>query len=210
MLIGIFGGTFDPIHEGHLHVARYLLKHLPLDSVRIIPCFSPVHRNQPVASADDRLSMIEQATEMDTHIIVDTREIDRAGPSYMIDTLTDLQQEFPNDTLCLILGDDAFEKFDHWHRWREIITLCHVIVVHRPSTDPHYRPDLQAFIQEHQRFEKSSLSQSGTGVIYYCNLPPMPISATEIREQLRRHENNIKGLPPAVDDYIIKHNLYDK
>lgn len=209
MLIGILGGTFDPIHAGHLHVAHYCLKALSLDSVRLIPCFIPVHRAEPTASAKDRLAMIQATIKADNHLIVDTREIDRGGPSYMFDTLTDLQRDFPHDTLCLILGDDAFEKFDQWYRWRDILHLCHLIVVHRAANVAHYSAELQQFITQHQSFEQTDLQKSSSGIIFYGDLPPAAISATTIRQQLAQHKSDIAGIPPEVQKYIIEHKLYD-
>ncbi|MDQ2994823.1 MAG: nicotinate-nucleotide adenylyltransferase [Pseudomonadota bacterium] len=208
MLIGILGGTFDPIHAGHIHVATYLLKHRSFDEVRIIPCFSPVHREQPVASAHDRLAMITLALEQRPNIIIDTREIDREGPSFMIDTLKSLRNDFPNESLGLILGDDAFAHFDHWKDWQDIVHYCHLIIVHRPNSDAQFPDTLKLFIDAHHTTQENALHERKQGNIYFCELPPLPISATEIRQKLAHKEQNIAGLLPQVRDYIRKKGLY--
>jgi nicotinate-nucleotide adenylyltransferase len=131
--IGILGGTFDPIHFGHLRTALELCDALNLAQVRLIPCYQPVHRKLPAASPQQRLAMVKEAIAGEPALQVDTCEIDRQGPSYTIDTLQILSKNFPNTPLCMIMGIDALLSFSSWHRWEEILTLSHLIVAHRPQ-----------------------------------------------------------------------------
>ena len=118
--IGILGGTFDPIHFGHLRTALELHQALDLKEVRLIPCYQPVHRKSPIATPEQRLAMVKRAIEFEPALQVDDCEIRRKGPSYTIDTLTFLHEQFPNTPLCLIMGIDAITKFPSWHRWEDL------------------------------------------------------------------------------------------
>ena len=131
--IGIFGGTFDPIHYGHLRTAFELLQALRLTEVRFMPAGNPPHRESPVANAEVRLQMVMAATEGQHGFLVDDREIRREGPSYSVDTLATLRAEHPDRSLCLIVGMDAFLGLPKWYQWREILQLSHVVVAHRPG-----------------------------------------------------------------------------
>ncbi len=131
--IGLFGGTFDPIHYGHLRTAFELLQALKLSQVRFLPTGSPPHREVPMAEPVLRLQMVRAAVAAQSGFVVDDREIRRQGLSYSIDTLTELRADFPQHSLCLLLGMDAFLGLPTWHRWREIFELCHVVVAHRPG-----------------------------------------------------------------------------
>src|ERR1700756_767987 len=131
--IGFFGGTFDPIHCGHLRTAFELWRELGLAEVRFLPTGSPPHRAQLYASAELRLKMVEAAGADQPGVVVDDREGRRSGGSYSVDTLTELRCEYPHRSLCLLLGMDAFLGLPNWHRWRELLTLAHIIVAHRPG-----------------------------------------------------------------------------
>ncbi len=126
-MIGIFGGTFDPIHLGHLRTALEVKQALQLEHVRFIPCFSPPHRAAPQADAQQRLALLRAALEQQDDFVIDTREIQRGGPSYMIDTLQSLHAEYPQQTLCLIIGMDAFYYFDTWQAYMQILDVAHVV-----------------------------------------------------------------------------------
>jgi nicotinate-nucleotide adenylyltransferase len=207
-LIGILGGTFDPVHCGHLHVANSLLTLLPLDEVRLLPCYQPVHRASPIASPEDRLAMLKLACAEMPNIVVDDHEIKRQGQSYMIDTLADIQRENPTDHLCLILGEDAFQSFDHWRQWRNIIDYCHLIIVNRPQGSPHYSADLLGFISQHEVKEFAILQTTPAQKIFFCAIPPADISATQLRQQLLQRHFDIKLISQPVSEYIRQHRLY--
>ena len=119
-MIGIYGGTFDPVHYGHLRPAIDVYSQLGLSEVRFIPTGEPAHREQPIASQDQRYQMLLLAIENIAGLSVDDREIKRAGPSYMVDTINSLQADFPDESFCLIVGMDAFIKFESWREWQRI------------------------------------------------------------------------------------------
>ena len=131
--IGIFGGTFDPIHCGHLRTAFELWQELGLSQVRFMPTGSPPHRSQLYATPELRLRMVQAAIADQRGFVVDDREVRRSGVSYSVDTLTDMRREFPQTPLCVLLGMDAFLGLPNWHRWREILKLAHIVVAHRPG-----------------------------------------------------------------------------
>lgn len=134
--IGVFGGSFDPIHIGHLRTAWELLQNLSLDEVRFLPCRVPPHRDMPVAPAELRLQMVRAATRGQPGFVVDTRELKREGPSYSVDTLASLRGDYPERPLALLVGMDALLGFPDWHRWQEIFDFAHVVVAHRPGWKP--------------------------------------------------------------------------
>jgi len=152
--IGILGGTFDPIHFGHLRMAQELAESLGLDEVRFIPAARPPHRAQPHGAAEARAEMVRLAISGNPRFVLDTREFERDGPSYMVDTLSCLRAEVGDDTpLCLLLGADAFLGLPTWHRWRELFQLAHVVVAHRPgvvldTASPGMSPELRAEWQQ--------------------------------------------------------------
>ncbi|MCK5724204.1 MAG: nicotinate-nucleotide adenylyltransferase, partial [Gammaproteobacteria bacterium] len=132
-MIGILGGTFDPIHYGHLRTALDVQQCLSLDEVRFIPCGEPPHRDKPVAESLQRLAMVRAAIAGQKGFSVDDREIRREGPSYMVDTLTSLKHDFKTESLCLILGMDAFNGLEQWHQWQQIFELANIAVMKRPA-----------------------------------------------------------------------------
>jgi nicotinate-nucleotide adenylyltransferase len=208
-LIGILGGTFDPIHNGHLHVATSVLKELPLDQIRLLPCYQPAFQKIPSASPEHRLIMTKLACDSLPKISVDEHEIHRQGSSFMIDTLRTLKKEQPDDYFCLIIGQDALASFDQWHEWEQILNYCHLIVVNRPINTTEINSGLQSFIIQHKTDDFSALLNSHSGKIFFCEIPALDISATRIRTQLKQHQNVENTIPHAVIDYILKHHLYE-
>jgi len=198
MKIGILGGTFDPIHEGHLAIAEHVLKTFHLDRIDFIPCFQPPHRDQPAASPDHRYVMVQLAIENSTYFRVDDIEILRGNISYTIDTVTALQQQFPDNQYYIILGADAFAQFDTWHDWEKIMVLCDIIVVNRNKKTIEIPEKIAAF-------QKNKLTQKQ---IYFCTITPIPFSATQIRADIQAKKEKIPGLTTAVQDYIVKQQVY--
>jgi len=210
-LIGILGGTFDPIHHGHLRMAEDLADLIKLDAVRFIPSANPPHKQSPTTSAEDRCEMVKLAIATNPRFIFDDRELKREGASYTIDTLLSLREELGKETaLCLIMGSDAFAEFDSWHRWQEILGLCHLALVERPNVELEevLRPTLQDLLRQHYTHEPERLSASPAGHISIQRITALDISATTIRKYLATQRSPRYLLPNAVFDYIDRHHLY--
>jgi nicotinate-nucleotide adenylyltransferase len=204
-MIGIFGGTFDPIHYGHLRSALELKELFGLDHVRLIPCAQPVHRNQPMANAAQRLNMLQLATQNQTDLIVDTQELERAGGSYTFDTLTALRRDYPNVPLLLFVGSDAFNELTTWFRWQELFDLAHIVVITRPNAALN---PLNEFFKTRLTTNKQQLKQLA-GHLFICSTNhPYAISATAIRGMIAAQQNPRFLLPDVVIDYISQHQLY--
>jgi nicotinate-nucleotide adenylyltransferase len=203
--LGLFGGTFDPIHYGHLRPAQEVLQALSLDEIRFIPAALPPHRPAPVASADQRLRMLQLAVAEFPRFSVDDREIRRGGPSYTVPTLESLRAEMGDRSLCLILGLDAFLGLETWHRWREIPELAHLVVLTRPGWA---LDGLSEWAAGRQCADGKSLALSPAGRLFFLAASPQNISATGIRAALARGQTVQGLLPQAVQGFICQNNLY--
>ncbi|RMD80271.1 MAG: nicotinate-nucleotide adenylyltransferase [Gammaproteobacteria bacterium] len=208
-LIGILGGTFDPIHFGHLRPALDLLQRLPLREVRFLPCRLPPHREPPVAGPDHRLAMLELALAGEPGLRVDTRELEREGPSYMVDTLLDLRRELGGaQPLALILGMDAFRGLPTWHRWQEILGLCHLVVTRRPGWEGPLEGEAARLARTRAVEDPAALERRPAGSILFQAVTRLDISASRIRSLLAGGHSPRYLLPAAVLDYIQRHGLY--
>lgn len=206
--IGILGGTFDPIHMGHLRLALEMHDTLNLRKVHIIPCFRPVHRKMPSASPEDRLAMIECAVKNEPALFADAREIRRKNPSYMIDTVLEMREEMPDHPLCLLVGLDAFLGFASWHRWKDILQETHIVVAHRPQ---YQLPDtgiIADLIKERLERDHTYIHQHKAGKILLMPITQLEISASDIRKQIAMGSNPRYLLPDNVYEYIKQHGTY--
>ena len=202
-LIGILGGTFDPIHYGHLRPAYEVMQAAMLDEVRFIPNKQPPHRDAPLLDGELRCECIEMAIAHVPQFILDRREIERDGASYMVDTLASLAADFPEDQLCLIMGMDAFGGLQSWHRWQQILELCQLVVTTRPGTrlqDLSLDSDLQARIIH----EPAALKQGKNGRILLQSVTQLDISASQIRQSLQRGEGTHFLLPDTIREKLEK------
>lgn len=206
--IGILGGTFDPIHFGHLRTALELCQALDLAEVRLIPCYQPVHRKLPIATPEQRLAMVKQAIEGEKSLRVDDCEIKRKVPSYTIDTLTDLHKKLPETPLCLIMGIDALLGFPSWHRWDEILNLAHLVIAHRPQYHLPQTGIVADLLKHRLKQSSSALHECLAGNIVLHPVTPLEISATDIRKQIAMGRNPRYLLPNRVYDYIQEHGVY--
>lgn len=202
--IGIFGGTFDPIHFGHLRTALEIYEALQLSEVRFIPSYQPVHRKMPIASPEDRLNMVKLAIKNEPALKVDDCEVKRQGPSYMIDTLKILEKKFPGDVFILILGIDALLKFPTWHRYEEILSMCSLVVAHRPL----YQLPQTGMVADLLKNHLSTQTPTKPGKIILYPVTALEISATYIRKQIANHKNPRFLLPQNVFKYIEQHGVY--
>ena len=204
-MIGILGGTFDPIHHGHLRTALEVAEHFGISDMRLIVGKVPPHRPQPLATASQRLAMLQLAVTGEPCLQVDAREIHRDGFSYTVDTLQSLRTECGERTpLLFVLGVDAFLHFQQWHRWETILSLAHLVVVHRPS----YSLPPVAWYASHLSSVRDDLCTTPAGRMYCLAVTPVDISATRLRETLQQGRNPRYLLPDSVLDYIQTHQLF--
>ncbi len=204
-MIGIFGGTFDPVHYGHLRSALEVKEIFGLDEVRLIPSFQPPHRPAPQAPVGMRLDMLKLAVKKQPGFVIDTREIARAGASYMVMTLESLKQEFPERRLLLFIGSDAFNQLTSWYQWQRLFDFAHVVVLTRPGFSV-MQPD--DFFAAKQTTNKQELSEKLAGKLYFQAITQLDISATAIREMIAKGLNPQFLLPDTVLAYIKQHELY--
>jgi nicotinate-nucleotide adenylyltransferase len=210
-LIGLLGGTFNPIHYGHLRMAQELADALKFSEVRFIPSANPPHKLAPEVSAEHRAAMVELAINDNAKFKLDTRELERTGASSTFDTLVSLREELgENVALCWVMGSDAFIKLNTWHRWKELLNHCHIILVQRPNTENQAKlPDeLAAFLQDNYTENMDDLSEKSAGYIHMQKITPLDISATNIREALKIGHSTRYLMPYNVIEYIATHQLY--
>lgn len=204
-MIGIFGGTFDPVHFGHLRAILEVREIFNLEEVRLIPNKTPPHRLEPFASSEMRLQMLHLATDALPGVMIDTRELSREGPSYMVDTLRSLRGDFPERSLLLFVGSDAFNGLTNWHRWPELFDFAHIVVLTRPGCSDHQQDD---YLGARQVYESIDLAESKAGKLFFQSITQLDISASAIRKMIAEKRNPRFLLPDNVLDYIHSHHLY--
>ena len=206
----VFGGTFDPVHFGHLRAAAELQDQLRADDFRLVPAGQPPHRGQPAASGTQRLRMVALALEGQDDLRIDGREVARAGVSYMVDTLADLRAEL-GDTrpLVLVLGQDAANDLDRWHRWRALFDYAHLAVMTRPGVAPEYGDELAGVIGPRTLAVNGDADWQGSaGTVRHFEVRELEIASTDIRRQVAAGISPRFLLPQTVIDYIAAHGLY--
>ncbi len=208
-MIGIFGGSFDPIHFGHIKSILALLEHYNFDHVRLIPCQQSPLKDKIYASAQQRWDMLNLVTRSNEKLIADARELKRQGPSYTIDTLREIRGEFGLQTsLVLIIGIDAFLNFCKWYKYDEILSLGHIMLLQRPGYIlPNSGCENELF-NEHVTDEIDHISNAANGKIYLSNEEKIEISSTIIRQCISESRQPKYMLPGTVWNYIIRNNLY--
>jgi nicotinate-nucleotide adenylyltransferase len=206
--IGIFGGTFDPVHTGHLRTAHELLTGLDLAEVRFIPSRLPPHRPPTVAPEALRLRMLEAALEHLPDFVVDDRELRRPGPSYMVDTLTSLRAEVGAQPLCLLLGFDAFLGLPAWHRWSEIPELAHIVVARRPGYDGRIEGAAGDLLRSRSTADHAALTAAPAGCVVTVDVTRLEISSSAIRALVETGGDPRFLVPDAVRELILKTHIY--
>lgn len=203
----VFGGTFDPVHVGHLGAVSALRDALHVETVIWLPAGEPPHRPPPVASAAHRLAMLRLALAGEPDCVIDSRELNRSGPSYTVLSLEELRAEYPDQPLCLALGLDAALGLPEWHRWREVLALAGIAVMRRPGWSlPEPLPQWWRDAQSHPR---DSVPTAG-GWMRFVDIPPIDTAAAQIREDLISGRSVEAKVPAAVASYIKEHELYGK
>ena len=207
--IGIFGGTFDPIHYGHLRTAYEMLQALKFEEVRFVPCGKPPHRVDPFASSEIRLAMVNAAIQGQRGFVVDDRELYREGPSYSVDTLKTLRMDFPLRSLALIIGMDAFLGLPKWHQWREILELAHIVLAHRPGWRAPDIGPLGELLENRGTHRVDDLHNSKSGHIYIHDVTQLEIASTDIRDLVKTGRTPRFLMPDTVCNIIDKSGCYD-
>jgi nicotinate-nucleotide adenylyltransferase len=206
--MAIFGGTFDPIHYGHLRTAFELMESLRLPEVRFLPAGTPPHRERPVAEARVRLEMVRAAIGGQPGFVVDDRELHREGPSYSVDTLLDLRAEYAHRSICLVVGMDAFLDLPKWYHWREILQLAHVLVAHRPGWRVPDMGPLNELLADRGTGRVGDLHESRAGRIYIHAVTQLEISSTAIRELVSNGGDPRFLMPDEVRKTILDSGCY--
>ena len=215
-LVGILGGTFNPIHFGHLRLAQELAEALQLDEVRFIPSANPPHKIAPEVSAPRRAEMVEIAIAGNPLFKFDDRELQRTGDtnnySFTIDTLISLREELGAKTaICLFMGSDAFINLATWHRWQELLNFCHIVLVQRPNKLPNQSAlpkNLEALLHDNYTENIADLSQQNAGFIHMQQITALDISSTKIREMFKNVQTPRYLIPDKLIAYIKQHQLY--
>lgn len=206
--VGVLGGTFNPVHYGHLRSALELVERLQLQQLRLMPCAVPPHREAPACSAQHRAAMVDLAVAGEPRLACDSRELQREGKSYTIDSLIELRDELGADLgLYLVMGCDAVLTIDAWHRWRELLDWAHIVVIARPGWHLPQSGTVARWLASHQLPAAAALERPAGGIIVE-ELRPLAISATEIRDLLTAGRSARYLLPEPVLDYIESHRLY--
>lgn len=214
--LGIYGGTFDPVHFGHLRVAEELVEILQLDRLYFMPANQPRLRNLPVAGTQHRVAMLQRAIGDNANFLLDDREIHRSGETYSVESLREIRQENNENekiAFCFVVGSDAFSKLPKWYCWQELFELCHLVVVNRPGSaqiaDPYSLPlALRRICSERWATCSSELKGQSCGLVYVAPTTLLDISSTRIRELIASKKSVRYLLPEGVLDYINMHNFY--
>lgn len=207
-MIGIFGGTFDPVHFGHLRAASEALEALSLKELRLLPAGHPPHRSKTFAPARHRLAMLRLALHGHQDLRADDREVRRAGYSFMVDTLGEIRSEEGAVPLLLMIGQDAANNLDSWHQWRTLFELAHIVIMRRPESRHAYSNDLHREIQARAVSSAAALRNAPCGRVLPLEVTQLDISSTHIRNLVAAGKNARFLLPDEVIAYIQQHQLY--
>lgn len=208
--IGIFGGTFDPIHYGHLRTAFEMIQAVDLEEVRFMPCADPPHRGETYAGPRERFEMVRVAIDGQPGFVADDRELRRDGPSWTIDTLLSLREEMPDSSLALIVGMDAFLGLPKWHRWDEFLDVAHLLVAHRPGWRAPDIGPLGELLNDRGTLRVEDLHESPHGRIHIHAVTQLEISSTEIRELVEAGRDPRFLMPDPVREVIAESGCYGK
>ncbi len=207
--LGLFGGTFDPVHNAHLRLALELKQHCQLEQMHLLPAHIPPHKQTPSATPEQRLQMLQLALADCTELGIDSRELRRHQPSYTVDTLAEIRAEVGDDVcLCWAVGGDSLAGLHRWHRWRELFDCANLIVAVRPGYQQPSAGPVAEFLQTAQITEPEQLAKHACGKVLIAELSQLSISATQIREQIRAGGSAQFLMPDAVWRFIQTQQLY--
>lgn len=206
--IGVFGGTFDPVHYGHLRTALEARALLELDEIRFVPCADPPHREAPLAGQEARVRMLRAAIVGQRDFVIDERELERVGPSYTVHTLESMRREFPDASLCMIVGMDAFLGLPTWHAWDRLLDLAHIVVAHRPGWRMPVEGALGELIEDHGTLVRADLKTATHGRVHVEEVTQLEISSTHLRATMRAGIEAQYLMPDSVWRIIVETGCY--
>ncbi len=207
-MIAIFGGTFDPIHLGHINMAEQCVQQCQLDTLYFMPCAIPAHKAKPGISDEHRINMLKLAIENNPHFAIDYRELNREGASYSLLSLEELRAENPSAPIMFLIGMDSFNTLDTWFKWQEIVKLCHIVVYQRPGQHCQVDGELAAYKAHAFTEQLCQLQHAPAGKLLFLNGLQVNAASSEIREKLQLNATTAELLPTAVSQYIAQHHLY--
>ena len=212
-MIGIFGGTFNPVHWGHVRTALEIKKALDLDAMYLVPSRVPPHRDEPEVDAEVRLAMLKAAIEDFTELEIDDRELQRKGPSYTVDTLRSIRQQQPDITIGLCVGVDAFIHLDTWHQWRQLFDLAHIIIAHRPgwpvdTLTEQVHGELRSVVEQRLVTDAGQLKINSAGLFLPQKVTDIDISSSVIRQYVEQGKSIAGMVPDKVLEIIRQRKLY--
>ena len=207
-MLGLLGGTFDPVHIAHLRLAIEVRERMQMDTVRLIPAPRPRLRDTPQVDAQTRLRLLTCAIKGIAGLSVDDRELAADGPTRSVETLRSIRSDEGDRPLCLILGADAASRLDHWYQWQDLIGLAHLVIARRPGAQLPEQGPVAKLINEHAKSEITALASQSAGFVYICDIPALDISATVVRERLANGRSIEFLVPDEVRHILIKEKLY--
>jgi len=206
-MIGIFGGTFDPVHLGHLALAKVVYDHCQLQKIIFVPLGTPPHRGMPRVSAQSRVKMLQSVVSDHAEYEISTIEVEKSSPSWTVHTLEHFSQEMPGETLCLLIGSDAFKAINTWYRWQSLLDYCHLVVVSRVGDNEVLNDEVAEFMAEHRISSLYEMVNGIRGGIYWLEEDIPDVSSTRVRQSISAGES-LTGLLPPVVESLIKENGY--
>jgi len=206
-MIGIFGGTFDPVHLGHLALANTAYEHCQLQKIIFVPLGTPSHRGMPKVSSQSRVKMLGSAISGHAEYEISTIEIEKSSPSWTVETLEHFRHEMPDETFCLLIGSDAFKAINTWYRWQSLLDYCHLVVVSRAGDDAVLNIEVADFLEQHRIFSLHDMVDDDHGGIYWLEEEILDVSSTRVRQSIAAGESLTALLPSAVEK-LIKENGY--
>ncbi|NNG42402.1 nicotinate-nucleotide adenylyltransferase [Pseudoalteromonas sp. NEC-BIFX-2020_002] len=207
-MIALFGGTFDPIHLGHINMAKHCIEEFNLDTLYFMPCALPAHKAAPGISTEHRIAMLNAAIAPYPFFELDLRELNRTGPSYTLLSLQELRAEYPNKPLLFLIGMDSFNNLDKWFEWQTITTLCHIVVFQRPDLTCSASDALLAYKKSALCTDIKELTTQLGGKLYFLPGEEHAISSSDIRSAIKNNKHFNELLPHSVCQYIQSHQLY--